>query len=181
MKPELQQQLYEAAPLLYETASKSPAWKVELPDDLFPFLLELSQGIEKFNRRYRKRQVRVLRITIREADLQFQPLRQVPSVEQRIAAARLRIRQYRRGVLEAFLERAQAMQSTALFESRLLPDWKRVMPDERSTLRKILTYAERSAASPDDWKMLADWYRRANDRENAQRCLEATGKRKESR
>ena len=73
------------------------------------------------------------------------------------------------------------MQSTALFESRLLPDWKRVMPDERSTLRKILTYAERSAASPDDWKMLADWYRRANDRENAQRCLEATGKRKESR
>ena len=66
MKTELLHKLYEAAPILYGMALKSPEWKIGLPDDLFPFLFELSVQIEKFNRRYRKRYVRVLKISIRE-------------------------------------------------------------------------------------------------------------------
>ena len=177
MKTELQQQLYEAAPVLYGLARESPAWKIALPDDLFPFLFELSVGIEKFNRRYRKRYVRVLKIDIREARLEFLTQRQVPAVEKLIAAARAKIRQYRKGLRGSYLERARAMQSTALFESRLLPEWKRTMPDEHATLRKILACAERFASSAGDWELLGAWYRRfLHDEENARRCMENAGK-----
>ena len=177
MKTELQQQLYEAAPVLYALAKESPAWKIGLPDDLFPFLLELSAGIEKFNRRYRKRYVRVLKIGIREARLEFLTQRQVPAVEKLIAGARTKIRQHRKTLRDSYLERARAMQSTALFGSRLLPEWKRTMPDERATLRKILTCAERFACSSGDWQLLAAWYRRfLRDEENARRCTENAGR-----
>ena len=176
MKTELQQQLYEAAPVLYALARESPAWKIGLPDDLFPFLLELSAGIEKFNRRYRKRYVRVLKIGIREARLEFLTQRQVPAVEKLIANAGTKIRQYRKVLRDSFLERARAMRSTALFGSRLLPEWKRTMPDELATLRKILACAERFACSPGDWELLAAWYRRfLRDEENARRCTENAG------
>ena len=171
MKTELQQQLYEAAPVLYALARESPAWKIGLPDDLFPFLLELSAGIEKFNRRYRKRYVRVLKIGIREARLEFLTQRRVPAVEKLVAAARTKIRQYRKSLRESYLDRARTMRSTALFGSRLLPEWKRIMPDELVTLRKILACAERFAGSPGDWQLLAAWYRRfLRDEENARRC-----------
>ena len=177
MKTELQQQLYEAAPVLYGLARESPAWKIPLPDDLFPFLFELSGAIEKFNRRYRKRYVRVLKIDIREARLEFLTQRQVPAVEKLVAAARAKIRQYRKSLRESYLERARAMQSTALFESRLLPEWKRTMPDELATLRKILACAERFASSAGDWELLGAWYRRfLHDEENARRCTENAGK-----
>ncbi len=177
MKTELQQQLYEAAPVLYTLAKESPAWKIALPDDLFPFLLELSVAIEKFNRRYRKRYVRVLKIGINEARLEFLTQRQVPAVEKLIAGARMKIRQYRKTLRESYLERARAMQSTALFGSRLLPEWKRTMPDERATLRKILTCAERFACSAGDWQLLAAWYRGLlRDEANARRCAENGGK-----
>ena len=176
MKAELQQQLYEAAPTLYVLARESPAWKIALPDDLFPFVLELSVGIEKFNRRYRKRCVRVLKIGIREARLEFLTQRQVPAVEKLVSAARTKIRQYRKVLRESFLERARTMRSTALFESRLLPEWKRTMPDELSTLRKILACAERFACSAGDWQLLGIWYRRLlRDEENARRCVENGG------
>ena len=176
MKAELQQQLYETAPVLYGLARESPAWKIDLPDDLFPFLLELSAGIEKFNRRYRKRYVRVLKIAIREGQLEFLTQRQVPAVEKLIASARTKIRQYRKTLRESFLERARAMRSTALFESRLLPEWKRTMPDELATLRKILAHAERFACSAGDWQLLGAWYRRLlRDGENARRCAENGG------
>ena len=177
MKTELQQQLYEAAPVLYALARESPAWKIGLPDDLFPFLLELSAGIEKFNRRYRKRYVRVLKIGIREARLEFLTQRQVPAVEKLIAGTGTKIRQYRKVLRDSFLERARTMQSTALFGSRLLPEWKRTMPDELATLRKILSCAERFACSAGDWQLLAAWYRRfLRDEENARRCTGNAGK-----
>ena len=177
MKAELQQQLYEAAPVLYGLARESPEWKIGLPDDLFPFLLELSAGIEKFNRRYRKRYVRVLKIDIDEARLEFLTQRQVPAVEKLIAAARAKIRQYRKALRESYLERAKAMRSTALFESRLLPEWTRTMPDELATLRKILACAERFSNSAGDWKLLGAWYRRfLRDEENARRCTGNAGK-----
>ena len=177
MKAELQRQLYEAAPVLYGLARESPEWKIGLPDDLFPFLYELSVSIEKFNRRYRKRYVRVLKIGICEARLEFLTQRQVPAVEKLIAAARGKIRQYRKNLRESYLERAKAMRSTALFESRLLPEWKRTMPDELATLRKILGCAERFANSTGDWELLGAWYRRfLRDEENARRCAENAGK-----
>ena len=177
MKTELQQQLYEAAPVLYALAKESPAWKIGLPDDLFPFLLELSAGIEKFNRRYRKRYVRVLKIGIREARLEFLTQRQVPAVEKLIASTGTKIRQYRKVLRDSFLERARTMQSTALFGSRLLPEWKRTMPDELATLRKILACAERFACSAGDWQLLSAWYRRLlRDEENARRCTENAGR-----
>ena len=69
MKKEFQQQLYDAAPILYGLAKDSPLWKISASDDLFPFLLELSMAIEKFNRRYRKRCVRVMRIRMVEGKL----------------------------------------------------------------------------------------------------------------
>lgn len=173
MKAELQRQLYEAAPVLYGLARESPEWKIGLPDDLFPFLYELSVSIEKFNRRYRKRCVRVLKIGIREARLEFLTQRQVPAVEKLVSAARTKIRQYRKVLRESFLERARTMRSTALFESRLLPEWKRTMPDELATLRKILACAERFACSAGDWELLGAWYRRfLRDEENARRCAE---------
>ena len=177
MKTELQHKLYEAAPILYGMALKSPEWKIGLPDDLFPFLFELSVRIEKFNRRYRKRYVCVLKISIRETQLEFLTQRPVPAIDKLIAGTRMKIRQYRKGIRESYLERARTMHSTALFESCLLPDWKRVMPDELSTLRKILSYAERFAISKGDWLLVANWYRKVlRDQENFQRCSEISRK-----
>ncbi len=177
MKTELLHKLYEAAPILYGMALKSPEWKIGLPDDLFPFLFELSAQIEKFNRRYRKRYVRVLKISIRETQLEFLTQRPVPAIDKLIAGARMKIRQYRKGIRESYLERARTMHSTALFESCLLPDWKRVMPDELSTLRKILACAERFAISKGDWLLVANWYRKVlRDQENFQRCSEISRK-----
>lgn len=177
MKTELLHKLYEVAPILYGMVLKSPEWKIGLPDDLFPFLFELSVQIEKFNRRYRKRYVRVLKISIRETQLEFLTQRPVPAIDKLIAGARMKIRQYRKGIRESYLERARTMHSTALFESCLLPDWKRVMPDELSTLRKILSYAERFAISKGDWLLVANWYRKVlRDQENFQRCSEISRK-----
>ena len=81
MKKELQQQLYETAPVLYGLVKDSPLWKISASDDLFPFLLELSTAIEKFNRRYRKRYVRVMRIRMVEGKLEFLTHRPVACIE----------------------------------------------------------------------------------------------------
>jgi hypothetical protein len=50
-------------------------------------------------------------------------------------------------------------ETTALFGSILLPDWKRLMPDDTDTLRKILEYAEKRAIVPQDHADLANWYK----------------------
>lgn len=171
MRPELQKNLFETAPLLFRQAAAAPRWKIDAPDDLYPFIAELAAAVEKFNRRYSHRRVRVLKIAVREGVLECVFNRHVPCVEKLVAAARRSIRDHRRQMREEFLERAKKMQSTALFASRLLPEWKLRMPDERATLAKLLKHAERWAASDDDWRFLADWYRKfVRDPENAQRC-----------
>ena len=58
------------------------------------------------------------------------------------------------------LERAKAIGTTALFASKLLPDWKQLMPDDTDTLRKILEYAEKRAIVPQDHADLANWYKK---------------------
>ena len=171
MSPELQKQLFDAAPLLFRQAAAAPKWKIDAPDDLYPFLSKLAAAVEKFNRRYSRRRVRVLKIAVREGVLECVFSRHVPCIEKLVGAARRSIRDHRRQMREEFLERAKKMQSTALFASRLLPEWRLLMPDERATLAKLLAYAERWAASDEDWRLLADWYRKfVRDPENAQRC-----------
>ena len=171
MRPELQSQLFDAAPLLFRQAASAPKWKIDAPDDLYPFLSELAAAVEKFNRRYSRRRVRVLKIAVREGVLECVFNRHVPCIEKLVGAARRSIRDHRRQLRTEFLARAKKMQSTALFASRLLPEWKLLMPDERATLEKILQYAERWAATAADWQLLADWYRKfGRDPENAQRC-----------
>lgn len=173
MKKELQQQLYETAPVLYGLVKDSPLWKISASDDLFPFLLELSTAIEKFNRRYRKRYVRVMRIRMIEGKLEFLTHRPVACIEKLIAATRLRIRRYRKEIRSNFIRRARKMQSTALFGSSLLPEWNALMPDELRTLECLLGYAERFAVSKGDWLTVAHWYRRyLHDGDNELRCLE---------
>ena len=171
MRLELQKQLFEIAPLTFRQVSEVSRWKIGAPDDLYPFLADLSAAVEKFNRRYSRRRVRVLKITVTEGVLECVFSRHVPCIEKLIAGARRNIRDHRKTLRAGFLVRAKQMQSTALFGSRLLPEWKLFMPDERATLVKILKYAERCAASPEDWRLLADWYRKfVRDFENAQRC-----------
>ena len=59
MNPELQARLFADAPLLFGQAAAAPGWKIDAPDDLYPFLAELAAGVEKFDRRYSRRRVRV--------------------------------------------------------------------------------------------------------------------------
>ena len=158
MNTELQNQLFQAAPILYAMVLKSPAWKIGAPDDLFPFLNELSLEIEKFNRRYRKRAVRVMKIAMVGGELVFLVHRQIPAIEKKIISARHRIRLYRKELRAAFLLRAKHMGTTALCGSALIPDWKRTMPDDLATLRLILQAAEKFAISKGDWNSLAGWY-----------------------
>ena len=171
MTDNLQKQLFEIAPLMFSQAAVAPKWKICAPDDLYVFIAELAAAVEKFNRRYSRRRVRVLKIAVCEGVLECVFNRRVPCIERLVAAARRNIRDHRRELRENFLERAKKMQSTALFASRLLPEWRLVMPDERATLANILKYAERCAVSNDDWRCLAGWYRKlVRDPENAQRC-----------
>lgn len=98
--------------------------------------------------------------------------RQIPAIEKRVITARRKIRIYRRELREALLTRAKHMGSTVLFGSRLIPDWKRIMPDDLATLRLILQAAEKFAVSRGDWESLAGWYKRylRND-DDALRCM----------
>ena len=78
MSPELQKQLFETAPLLFRQAMTAPKWKIGAPDDLYPFLAELAAAIEKFNRRYSRRRVCVLKIAVVDGVLECAFSRQVP-------------------------------------------------------------------------------------------------------
>ncbi len=177
MNSELQNQLYQLAPTLYEMAKNCPEWKIDVTDDLFPFLKELSLEIERFNQRYRKRSVRVMKVAMTDGNLVFWVHRQIPVIEKKIISARQKIRAYRKEKREALLYRAKHMGTTALFESTLIPDWKRIMPDELMTIRKILEVAERYAISKGDWTLLAGWYRRyLHDDDEVLRCTDNASK-----
>ena len=98
--------------------------------------------------------------------------RQIPAIEKRVITARRKIRIYRRELREALLTRAKHMGSTVLFGSRLIPDWKRIMPDDLATLRLILQAAEKFAVSRGDWESLAGWYKRyLHNDDDALRCM----------
>ena len=160
MNYELQKNLFSASPLLYKYFRENPQMQMEIPDDLFEFIFELSVKIEDFNRRFPRRRVRVMKLAMESGELIFAVNRQVFTVDKLITGASAQIRNYRRSLKQAFLERAKAIGTTALFASKLLPDWKQLMPDDTDTLRKILEYAEKRAIAPQDHADLANWYKK---------------------
>ena len=134
--------------------------QIDCPDDLFEFIFELSGKIEDFNRRFPKRRVRAMKVAMEYGEFVFVTNKQVFTVQKLITATASQIRSYRRNLKQALLERAKAIGSTALFGSSLIPDWKRLMPDDTDTLRRILEYAEKCAVVPKDHTDLANWYKK---------------------
>ena len=160
MNQDLQSNLFTACPLLYKHFKGNPQMQIDCPDDLFEFIFELSGKIEDFNRRFPKRRVRAMKVAIEYGEFVFVTNKQVFTVQKLIAATASKIRAYRRNLKQVLLERAKAIGTTALFGSRLLPDWKRLMPDDTGTLRKILGFAEKRAIVPQDHADLANWYKK---------------------
>ena len=160
MKTELQKKLVAACPLLYKHFKGNSPMQIDCSDDLFEFIFELSGKIEDFNRRFPKRRVRAMKVSMESGELVFVVHRKVFTVNKLIAATASQIRSYRRNLKQALLERAKAIGTTALFGSSLLPDWKRSMPDDTDTLRKILEYAEKRAIVLQDHADLANWYKK---------------------
>ena len=160
MRRELTENLFAEFPLLYKHYKTNSQMQIDCSDDLFEFIFELSSKIEDFNRRFPKRRVRAMNVAMEYGELVFRVHREVFTVNKLIAATVSQIRSYRRIQKQALLERAKAIGTTALFGSSLLPDWKRLMPDDTVTLRKILRFAEKRAVVPQDYDDLAIWYKR---------------------
>ena len=160
MNQDLQSSLFAEFPLLYKHFKGNSQMQIDCPDDLFEFIFELSSKIEDFNKRFPKRRVRAMKVAMEYGEFVFVTNKQVFTVQKLIAATASQIRSYRRNLKQALLERAKAIGTTALFGSSLLPDWKRLMPDDTDTLRKILEYAEKRAIVPQDHTDLANWYKK---------------------
>jgi hypothetical protein len=160
MRRELTEKLLTTAPMLYKYFKDNPKNVIDCPDDLFEFIFELSIKIEDFNKRFPRRRVRFMKVAMEYGEFVVVTNRQVFTVQKLIAATTSQIRSYRRNLKQALLERAKAIGTTALFGSRLLPDWKRLMPDDTDTLLKILGFAEKRAIVPQDHADLANWYKR---------------------
>ena len=160
MRRELTEKLLTAAPLLYKHFKGNSQMQIDCPDDLFEFIFELSNKIEDFNKRFPKRRVRAMKVAMESGELAFVVHRKVFTVNKLIATTVSQIRSYRRSLKQALLERAKAIGTTALFGSSLIPDWKRLMPDDTDTLRKILEYAEKRAIVLQDHDDLANWYKK---------------------
>ena len=160
MRRELTEKLLTAAPLLYKHFQGNPQMQIDCQDDLFEFIFELSGKIEDFNRRFPKRRVRAMKMAMEYGEFVVVTNRQVFTVQKLIAATASQIRTYRRNLKKSFLERARGMGTTALFGSRLIPDWKSLMPDDPDTLRKILEYAEKYAVTQGDYEQCAKWYKK---------------------
>lgn len=156
----LQEKLFTAYPLLYKHFKGNSSMQIDCPDDLFEFIFELSSKIEDFNKRFPKRRVRAMKVAMESGELAFGVHREVFTVNKLIAATASQIRSYRRSMKQALLERSKAIGTTALFGSSLIPDWKRLMPDDTDTLRKILEYAEKRAIVLQDHTDLANWYKK---------------------
>ena len=156
----LQEKLFAEFPLLYKHFKGNPQMQIDCPDDLFEFIFELSGKIEDFNKRFPKRRVRAMKVSMESGELVFGVHRQVFTVNKLIVATASQIRSYRRSLKQALLERAKAIGTTALFGSSLIPDWKRLMPDDTDTLRKILGFAEKRAVVSQDHADLANWYKK---------------------
>ena len=157
MRGELKEKLLVTAPMLYKYFKDNPKNVIDCPDDLFEFIFELSVKIEDFNKRFPRRRVRFMKVAMEYGEFVVVTNRQVFTVQKLIAATTSQIRSYRRSLKQALLKRAKAIGTTVLFSSRLIPDWKHLMPDDTDTLRKILEYAERRAIVPQDYADLANW------------------------
>ena len=160
MNQDLQSNLFTACPLLYKHFKGNPQMQIDCPDDLFEFIFELSVKIEDFNKRFPRRRVRFMKVAMEYGEFVVVTNRQVFTVQKLITATTSQIRSYRRSMKQALLERSKAIGTTALFGSSLIPDWKRLMPDDTDSLRKILEYAEKRAVVPQDHADLANWYKK---------------------
>ena len=160
MRSGLKDKLFTVAPILFKHFKDNPRHIIDCPDDLFEFIFELSVKIEDFNRRFPKRRVRAMKVAMESGELLFVVHRQIFTVNKLIAATSAQIKAYRRNLKLTLLARAKAIGSTALYGSRLIPDWKRLMPDDKATLKKILEYAEKRAVVPQDHAQVAYWYKR---------------------
>ena len=173
MKTEMQKKLVAACPLLYKHFKGNPKMQIDCPDDLFEFIFELSSKIEDFNKRFPKRRVCAMKVTMEFGELVFITNRQIFTIKKLISVTASQIKTYRRNLKKSLFERAKAIQTTALFDSRLIPDWKRLMPDDLAALQKILQYAERCACVPQDYVRLANWYKKLlKDEENYELFLQ---------
>ena len=160
MQQELQKKIITECPWLYKHFRNNPQAEIECTDDLFEFIFEVSRKIEDFNRRFPARKVRALKVAMEYGELVFLTNKQVFTVKKLIVSTASQIKSYRRDLKKTLLKRAKAIQTTALFESRLLPDWKYLMPDDTDTLRKILEYAAKCAVVPQDHVIIETWSRR---------------------
>ena len=160
MRGELKEKLLTVCPMLYKHFKDNPKSVIDCPDDLFEFIFELSIKIEDFNKRFPRRRVRFMKVAMEYGEFVVITNRQVFTVQKLIAATTSQIRSYRRSLKQALLERTKMIGTTALFGSSLIPDWKRLMPDDTDTLRKILEYAEKRAIVPQDHTDLANWYKK---------------------
>ena len=166
MKKKLQKKLVMEGPILYKHFKDNPKNVIDCPDDLFEFIFELSVKIEDFNKRFPRRLVRAMKVAMESGQLVFVTNKQVFTIRKLINITVGKIKSYRRLLRQSFIERAKTMGTMALFESRLIPDWKRQMSDELETLRKIFEIAEKYACVPDDYKQLSMWYKKyLNDEE----------------
>ena len=166
MNQDLQSNLFTACPLLYKHFKGNSKMQIDCPDDLFEFIFELSVKIEDFNKRFPRRRVRAMKVVMEFGELVFTAQRQVFTVKKAISNTASQIKAYRRNLKRTLLDRARAIQTTALFEASLIPDWKRLMPDDTDTLRKILEYAEKRAVVPQDHADLAKWRKKYLNEEN---------------
>ena len=166
MNQDLQSNLFTACPLLYKHFKGNSKMQIDCPDDLFEFIFELSVKIEDFNKRFPRRRVRAMKVAMEFGELVFTAQRQVFTVKKAISNTASQIKAYRRSLKKTLLDRARAIQTTALFEASLIPDWKRLMPDDTDTLRKILEYAGKRAVVPQDHADLAKWRKKYLNDEN---------------
>ena len=166
MNQDLQSNLFTECPLLYKHFKGNSKMQIDCPDDLFEFIFELSVKIEDFNKRFPRRRVRAMKVVMEFGELVFTAQRQVFTVKKAISNTASQIKAYRRNLKRTLLDRARAIQTTALFEASLIPDWKRLMPDDTDTLRKILEYAEKRAVVPQDHADLAKWRKKYLNEEN---------------
>ena len=160
MRQALKEKLLVTAPMLYKYFKDNPKNVIDCPDDLFEFIFELSVKIEDFNKRFPRRRVRAMKVAMESGELVFVTNKQVFTIRKLINITVGKIKSYRRLLRQSFIERAKTMGTMALFESSLIPDWKRQMPDELETLRKIFEIAEKYACVPDDYKQLSMWYKK---------------------
>lgn len=164
MKNTLQNQLFETGTVLYgacsRTSSKSSkAWKFQCPDDSFDILLELTMKLEDYNRRFPNRRIRAVSVKMEDGKLIFQVQRASVGIQRIITSSCAAMARHRSELKKTMIRRAKKIQCTALFESKLLPDWKRLMPDDKETCRKILQIAEKTARLPVEWQRIANWYK----------------------